>query len=120
MGKEEGKLLRQQDGQYEEFAVVEAVVRRRVAQVIAADEGGGHGRSNESLLAGAMALAHVNRQQAAAPAGSKVLARMLVLSASGDSAANYMNVFFTAQKLNIPVDVCMIGQDSDLLQQGSD
>ena len=44
-------------------------------QVIAADEGGGHGRSNESLLAGAMAmaLAHVNRQQAAAPAGSKVL-----------------------------------------------
>ena len=74
---------------------MEAVVRRRVAQVsqhcrcptfdhhpkiyklyqvIAADEGGGHGRSNESLLAGAMAmaLAHVNRQQAAAPAGSKV------------------------------------------------
>merc|ERR1712032_243527 len=122
--KEEGKLLRQQDGQYEEFAVVEAVVRRRVAQVAAADEGGGHGRSNESLLAGAMAmaLAHVNRQQAAAPPGSKVLARMLVLSASGDSAAqymNYMNVFFTAQKLNIPVDVCMIGQDSGLLQQGS-
>lgn len=75
---------------------MEAVVRRRVAQVsqhcrcptfdhqpkiyklyqvIAADEGGGHGRSNESLLAGAMAmaLAHVNRQQAAAPAGSKVI-----------------------------------------------
>ena len=53
---------------------MEAVVRRRVAQVIAADEGGGQGRSNESLLAGAMAmaLAHVNRQQAAAPAGSKV------------------------------------------------
>ena len=112
--------------------------------MIAADEGGGHGRSNESLLAGAMAmaLAHVNRQQAAAPPGTKVgskinnhgffepfdllfkvLARMLVLSASGDSAAqymNYMNVFFTAQKLNIPVDVCMIGQDSGLLQQGSD
>ena len=44
-------------------------------QVIAADEGGGHGRSNESLLAGAMAmaLAHVNRQQAAAPPGSKVV-----------------------------------------------
>ena len=115
-----------------------------------------------------MALAHVNRQQASAATGSKVLlllssrqevtfcayhtidsfytllvvgagqidkerplvnlplqvvARMLVLSSSGDSAAqymNYMNVFFTAQKLNIPVDVCMIGQDSGLLQQGSD
>ena len=118
---------------------------KTLLKVIAADEGGGHGRSNESLLAGAMAmaLAHVNRQQAAAAAGSKVVqsirwlqiaiynihylckvsARMLVLSASGDSAAqymNYMNVFFTAQKLNIPVDVCMIGQDSGLLQQGSD
>jgi len=124
--KEEGKLLRQQDGQYEEFAVVEAVVRRKVAQVITADESDRqHGRSNESLLAGAMAmaLAHVNRQQASAATGSKVVARMLVLSSSGDSAAqymNYMNVFFTAQKLNIPVDVCMIGQDSGLLQQGSD
>ena len=37
----------------------------------------------------------------------------MVLSATGDSAAqymNYMNVFFTSQKLNIPVDVCMVGQ----------
>ena len=48
-------------------------------KVIAADEGGGHGRSNESLLAGAMAmaLAHVNRQQAAAAAGSKVVQSIL-------------------------------------------
>ena len=48
---------------------------------------------------------------------------MLVLSSSGDSAAqymNYMNVFFTAQKLNIPLDSCMLLQDSRLLQQGSD
>ena len=48
---------------------------------------------------------------------------MLVLSSSGDSAAqymNYMNVFFTAQKLNIPLDSCMLLQDSGLLQQGSD
>ena len=50
--------------------------------MIAADEGGGHGRSNESLLAGAMAmaLAHVNRQQAAAPAGSKVLGTYIKLN----------------------------------------
>ena len=44
-------------------------------QVITADESDRqHGRSNESLLAGAMAmaLAHVNRQQASAATGSKV------------------------------------------------
>merc|ERR1719318_1173154 len=31
-----------------------------------------------------------------------------------------MNAFFTAQKLAIPVDTCMLGADSGLLQQGSD
>ena len=31
---------------------------------------------------------------------------------------NLLTVRF--QKLNIPVDVCMVGQDSGLLQQGSD
>ena len=49
--------------------------------------------------------------------------RLLAISSTGDSAAqyiNYMNSFFTAQKLNIPVDCCMLGQDSGLLQQGCD
>ena len=65
----------------------------------------------------------IDKERTLANLPLQVVARMLVLSSSGDSAAqymNYMNVFFTAQKLNIPVDVCMIGQDSGLLQQGSD
>lgn len=120
-----GAVLRQQDGQYEEFYQVETVVKQRVAAVLARDESKGQGRSSESLLPGAMAMAlsHVNRLQAARQQGNKLAPRMLVLSATGDSAAqymNYMNVFFTSQKLNIPVDVCMVGQDSGLLQQGSD
>jgi len=120
-----GAVLRQQDGQYEEFYQVETVVKQRVAEVLARDESKGQGRSSESLLPGAMAMAlsHVNRLQAARQQGNKLAPRMLVLSATGDSAAqymNYMNVFFTSQKLNIPVDVCMVGQDSGLLQQGSD
>lgn len=120
-----GQVLRQQDGQYEEFYQVETVVRQRVASVLSKDETKGHGRSSESLLSGAMAkaLAYVNKQQSMRTPGNKLSPRMLVLSATGDSAAqymNYMNVFFTAQKLNIPVDTCMVGQDSGLLQQGSD
>merc|ERR1719435_334120 len=61
------QLLRQQDGQYEEFYQVETVVRQRVGEVLARDETKGHGRSSESLLSGAMAkaLAYVNKQQAA-------------------------------------------------------
>jgi len=120
-----GQVLRQQDGQYEEFYQVETIVRQRVTAVLARDESKGHGRSSESLLSGAMAkgLAYVNKQQSVRGPGNKLEPRMLVLSATGDSAAqymNYMNVFFTAQKLNIPVDTCMVGQDSGLLQQGTD
>jgi len=122
---EAGKVLRQQDGQYEEFYQVETVVRQRVTEVLAKDESKGHARSHESLLSGAMAkgLAYVNKQQSARSSSNKLAPRMVVLSATGDSAAqyiNYMNVFFTAQKLGIPVDTCMLSQDSGLLQQGSD
>lgn len=50
-------------------------------------------------------------------------ARIVVVSGSGDSASqymNYMNVFFTAQKQNIIIDVCAVDQHLSLLQQGCD
>lgn len=118
-----GQLLRQQDGQYETFYQVETVVRDRVKVVL--DKERGQSSSSESLLSGAlaMALSYINKQQAGRRVGEKFNPRILALSATGDSAAhymNYMNAFFTAQKLAIPVDTCMVGQDSGLLQQGSD
>ena len=48
--------------------------------------------------------------------------RILVMTASGTTASHYMsymNVFFTAQKLNILIDACMLDRDSGLLQQVS-
>jgi len=118
------QLLRQQDGQYEEFYQVETVIRERVGVVLAKDKESSQANS-ESLLSGAlaMALSYINKQQASRVASDKFSPRLLVMSATGDSAAqymNYMNVFFTAQKLNIPLDTCMVLQDSGLLQQGSD
>ena len=50
-------------------------------------------------------------------------ARILVLTASGAASAhymNYMNGFFTAQRLGVPIDCCVLERDSGLLQQGSD
>jgi len=44
--------------------------------------------------------------------------RLLVMSATGDSNAqyiNYMNVFFPNKKLNIHLVTCMILQDSKLV-----
>jgi hypothetical protein len=76
----------------------------------------------ESLVAGAlcMALTYVNRYLNEVE-GRK--ARILVLTASGAAAAhymNYMNAFFTAQKLGVPIDACVLERDSGLLQQGAD
>ncbi|XP_063964375.1 general transcription factor IIH subunit 3-like isoform X2 [Lytechinus pictus] len=55
--------------------------------------------------------------------GEKIKSRILVLKAADDSASqymNFMNVTFTAQKQNIPIDACILDKDSSLLQQACD
>ena len=81
--------------------------------------------NSECLLSGAMtkALCYISRLQSERKESERFCPRLLVISSTGDTAAqyiNFMNVFFTAQKLNIPLDSCMLLQDSRLLQQGSD
>eukprot|EP00088_Acartia_fossae_P067202 TRINITY_DN8377_c0_g1_i2.p1 TRINITY_DN8377_c0_g1~~TRINITY_DN8377_c0_g1_i2.p1 ORF type:complete len:319 (+),score=59.97 TRINITY_DN8377_c0_g1_i2:33-959(+) len=119
---ESKELFRQQDGQHEAFYQFETVVRRRLRTVINMDL---HSVATESLMAGglAMALTYINRVVSSLGPADRLSPRLLAISSTGDSAAqyiNYMNSFFTAQKLNIPVDCCMLGQDSGLLQQGCD
>ena len=121
--KENETVLRQQDGQYEVFYNLETVVKTKVGEVMGRqDRGQG---TSECLLSGAMAKAmcYINKLQSARPETEKLKARLLVVSSTGDTAAqyiNFMNVFFSAQKFGIPVDVCMLLADSGLLQQGSD
>ena len=115
-------VLRQQDGQYEVFYHLETVIKEKVAEVMNRDR---NVNSNECLLSGAMtmALCYINKLQSTRNEAEKYSPRLLVMSSTGDTAAqyiNFMNVFFTAQKMNIPVDSCMLLQDSGLLQQGSD
>ena len=115
-------VLRQQDGQYEMFYHLETVIKEKVVQVMEKDKGV---HNNECLLSGALtqALCYVNKVQSSRHESEKFSPRLLVMSSTGDTAAqyiNFMNVFFTAQKMNIPVDCCMLLQDSGLLQQGSD
>ena len=57
------------------------------------------------------------------PAGEKMNSRILIITGSGESASqymNFMNVFFTAQKQGVLIDVCSLDQDLSLLQQGCD
>ncbi|KAF4523887.1 hypothetical protein B566_EDAN010205 [Ephemera danica] len=116
---------RQQDGQHEVFSEVERTVRRRIAELLT-QRGGGAAGKGESLLAGALSRAlcyihRLNREQSGHK--EKMNSRVLLVTASGDSASqymNFMNVFFTAQKLGVLLDVCSLGPDSGLLQQGCD
>ncbi|XP_014280118.1 general transcription factor IIH subunit 3 isoform X2 [Halyomorpha halys] len=111
------------DGQYELFAHVEKCIRKNIKQFLAKMP------SNlpvgESLLAGAcaMGLCYIQRMKRELPIGDKMNSRILVLTGSSDSASqymNYMNVFFTAQKENVVIDVCTLEYDQGLLQQGCD
>ena len=102
------------------FLQVEYFVRTRLTQLVSAELQGPIVR--QSLVAGGlcMALSLINRYLKERE-GRK--ARILVLTASGAASAhymNYMNGFFTAQRLGVPIDCCVLERDSGLLQQGSD
>lgn len=95
--------IRQIDGQYEKFTLVERTVRQNIQQIIhqiPTDKT----LMMESLISGAisMALCYVSRLDREKVAGEKLHSRILVITASHDSAKqymNYMNIFFTAQKM---------------------
>jgi len=136
---------RKADGQFEGFRDVEATIRNN-AMALLKREMAHQSLVLDSLVAGGlcMALSYINRRQkesdlassssasadegqAGAAAGSKerlhIKARVVVMTASGATASqymNYMNAFFTAQKMGVPVDTCMMDRESGLLQQGAD
>ncbi|XP_017771590.1 PREDICTED: general transcription factor IIH subunit 3 [Nicrophorus vespilloides] len=119
-----GKQLdvRQIDGQYEVFTLVEKTIKQNLAKILTSETST---VITESLLAGAiaMALCYIHRINRIKAPGLKLNSRILVVTGSGDSASqymNYMNVFFTAQKQNVVIDVCALDQHLSLLQQGCD
>ncbi|XP_018570632.1 general transcription factor IIH subunit 3 [Anoplophora glabripennis] len=114
--------VRQVDGQYEVFTAVEKTTKQNLAKLLSSENST---IVTESLLAGAiaMALCYIARIQRTKPPGAKLNSRILVVTGSGCSASqymNYMNVFFTAQKQNVVIDVCTLDQHLSLLQQGCD
>lgn len=95
--------VRQIDGQYEKFTLVEQTVRRKLQKVIGDILNDGPINS-ESLISGAlsMALCYIARLEREKVPGEKLHSRILVITGSNDSATqymNYMNIFFTAQKM---------------------
>jgi len=136
-----GLSNRTKDGQFEGFRDVEATIRSN-ALALLKREMAHQSLILDSLVAGGlcMALSYINRRQkesdlatasddgkgqkaAASSDKMAIKARVLVMTASGATASqymNYMNAFFTAQKMGVPVDTCMMDRESGLLQQGAD
>lgn len=111
------------DGQYELFTDVTTAIKDGVKELVLSDDSESHG--SETLLTGGLCLAvcYINRIEKETTGQKKIASRILVLSASGESASqylNFMNVFFTCQKKNIIIDACVLERDSGLLQQGCD
>ncbi|ORY85940.1 transcription factor Tfb4, partial [Leucosporidium creatinivorum] len=110
---------------YQQFRVVDERIAEGVREVIAElqDEDASAGTVG---LVGAlsMALCHINRLNSSSslvPNLSKPKPRIAIMSVTEDASAQYvpiMNCIFTAQKNNIPIDVCKIfGPDAVFLQQ---
>ncbi|XP_072044075.1 general transcription factor IIH subunit 3-like isoform X2 [Amphiura filiformis] len=110
------------DGKYEQFAVVNDSVQEELKLLVAHDHTMLH---TDTLLSGSLAsaLCYIHRIEKECKAGEKIKSRILVIKAAEDSAAqymNFMNVIFTSQKQNIPIDACVLEKDSGLLQQACD
>lgn len=115
--------LRQIDGQYEKFTQVEKTIKLNLASIITSAPK--LNQPCESMLAGsiAMALCYIARVEREKNHGTKLNARILLLTGSIECASQYMpymNVFFTAQKKNVVLDVCALDEAMVLLQQGCD
>ncbi len=69
-----------------------------------------------------LALCYINRIQKNYTHADTVAYRILVIKASEDSSnqyMNFMNNIFSAEKLNVIIDSCILKEDSSLLQQAS-
>lgn len=115
--------IRQMDGQYEFFTFVEKSIKYNLSELI--KNAPKIVNNVESMLAGclAMILCYIMRVKKSLPVGSSLNSRILVVTGSEDSAhqyMTYMNVFFTAQKERIVLDICALDNTLVLLQQGCD
>ncbi|XP_014677651.1 PREDICTED: general transcription factor IIH subunit 3-like isoform X2 [Priapulus caudatus] len=112
------------DGRHELLAQLDDSLIDQLKEMILNDSSQDNILRAETMLAGALALAlcYIHRMMKEhTKQGLK--SRILVIKAGEDSASQYlpfMNAVFTAQKLNVPIDACLLGKDSGLLQQGSD
>ncbi|CAI9740907.1 general transcription factor IIH subunit 3-like isoform X1 [Octopus vulgaris] len=111
------------DGRYELFAQVDDQITEQLKNLMVDQEVGQ--LYSDSVVAGSigMALCFINRMEKELHLGDKLSSRILIMKGSQDNPAqymNFMNTVFSAQKQNVIIDSCILGDDSSLLQQACD
>ncbi|XP_037957372.1 general transcription factor IIH subunit 3 [Teleopsis dalmanni] len=109
------------DGQFEAFSEVELTVRQNLSELI--ENAPIVTPIAESLLAGtiSLALCYINRLSLEVEPNTKIRPRILIITGSNENSSqyvNFMNVFFTAQKMGCTLDVCALNNSLILLRQG--
>ncbi|XP_047484419.1 general transcription factor IIH subunit 3-like [Penaeus chinensis] len=116
------KVDRQKDGRLELLSHVDESIMEELRIMMYHDA---KVEQTESLISGAIGrgLLYIKRHEREDQIVNKIHARILVIKISSDTGSqylNYINTYLTAQKINTAIDVCVIGGDCGLLQQGAD
>lgn len=110
-------------GKYEGFGRMEKTIRQELHDLILNDCTSE--LSADCILTGAlsMALCYVSRISKELKPTEKLSSRILAIKGSKDNSTQYMNfmsIVFTAQKMGVKIDACILDNDSTLLKQATD
>ena len=105
---------------FEQLFVVDRVVENNLKKFM--DNTSSMNTTSGSMITMALtqALCYINRLIRETLAGEKNTFRILIIQTTNDTSKqymNFMNAVFTSEKINVPIDGCILNNDSSLLQQ---
>lgn len=104
----------------EQLFVLDQILEINIKQFLDQASTGQTASGSMITMAVTQALCYVNRLIRETPTGEKNHYRILIIQTSNDASKqymNFMNAVFTAEKLGVPIDGCILTNDSTLLQQ---
>ena len=105
---------------FEQLFMIDQILEQNIKEFLEHAEPSQTPSGSMLTMAITQALCYVNRLNRETPIGEKNHYRILIIQTSNDTSKqymNFMNAVFTAEKLNVPIDGCILTNDSSLLQQ---
>lgn len=105
---------------FEQLFVVDRVVENNLKTFMEKTSPVNASSGSMITMALTQALCYINRLIREMSAGDKNSFRILIIQTTNDTSKqymNFMNAVFTSEKLNVPIDGCILNNDSSLLQQ---